>query len=382
MDRIAAGLDERPAVAVKLEAPGPKRLLALDGGGVRGLISIEILAAIERAVGPLAGYFDYVAGTSTGAILATCVSLGMPVDEIRRLFLEACPAMFRRSGGLRRWRHKYDDAALADGLKQAFAVGGAAGEAVTLGSPALKMLLLLVLRNATTDSAWPLSNNPRALFNDPALEECNLKLPLWQLVRASTAAPTYFPPERVQVGPREFLFVDGGVTAYNNPAFLLFLHATLEPYRVCWPAAPDKMLLVSVGTGSVSHADVALAADDMNLLYNARAIPAALLHATSTQQDMLCRVFGRCLHGGPLDLELGDLRWSADRTSSALPKMFTYLRYTADLSPEGLVRLGLPDIDPRAVQDLDSLEHLEELQRVGRTAARAVTPSPLQAFAR
>ena len=82
---------------------------------------------------------------------------------------------------------------------------------------------MMVMRNATTDSPWPLSNNPKAKYNDAARADCNLKLPLWQLVRASTAAPTYFPPEVVRVG-RDFIFVDGAVTMYNNPAFQLFLN--------------------------------------------------------------------------------------------------------------------------------------------------------------
>jgi patatin-like phospholipase/acyl hydrolase len=116
---------------------------------------------------------------------------------------------------------------------------------------------MIVLRNATTDSAWPVSNNPKAKYNDLAVRGAgsNLYLPLWQLVRASTAAPTYFPPEIVEVGPRQFVFVDGGVTMYNNPAFQLFLMATTESYRLCWPAGEDQMLLVSVGTGASANAN-------------------------------------------------------------------------------------------------------------------------------
>jgi patatin-like phospholipase/acyl hydrolase len=68
------------------------------------------------------------------------------------------------------------------------------GEDMTLGSDKLQTLLLLVLRSATTDSPWPLSNNPSAKYNDRNRADCNLLLPLWQLVRASTAAPTYFHP--------------------------------------------------------------------------------------------------------------------------------------------------------------------------------------------
>ena len=77
-------------------------------------------------------------------------------------------------------------------------------------------------------------NNPAAKYNQRDRKDCNLDLPLWQLVRASTAAPVYFPPEVVKLGRKEFIFVDGGITTYNNPAFQLFLMATLPPYRLCW----------------------------------------------------------------------------------------------------------------------------------------------------
>ena len=123
----------------------------------------------------------------------------------------------------------------------------------------------------------------------------NLKLPLWQLVRASTAAPTYFPPEVILLKntdkgqEKEFVFVDGGVTMYNNPAFQMFLMATLDRY---WPKAPDKrwkagaeqMLIVSVGTGTAANVRAGLDPDDMNLLYNASTIPSALMFAAQNEQ--------------------------------------------------------------------------------------------------
>jgi hypothetical protein len=61
----------------------------------------------------------------------------------------------------------------------------------TLGDDGLRTLLMMVMRNVTTDSPWPVTNNPLAKYNDRARPDCNLKLPLWQLVRASTAAPTF-----------------------------------------------------------------------------------------------------------------------------------------------------------------------------------------------
>ena len=168
---------------------------------------------------------------------------------------------------------------------------------------------MIVLRNATTDSPWPVSSNPRAKYNDIAVcgKDSNLHLPLWQLVRASTAAPTFFPPEVINVGPHQFVFVDGGVTMYNNPAFQLFLMATSEPYRLCWPTGEDRMLLISVGTGASANANKNLSPREMNLIYNASNIPSALMAAALHEQDFLCRIFGKCLAGDPLDREVGDV---------------------------------------------------------------------------
>jgi hypothetical protein len=369
-------------VAEKVRADGPKRLLALDGGGIRGLIAVEILGAIEQAVGsPLADYFDYVAGTSTGAILASCISKGMSVREIRDCFDEAGELMFKGASVFDRPRHKYSAEPLSSMLKKVFATGD--GRELRLGSPELRTLLLLVLRNATTDSPWPLSNNPAARFNDRSLPDCNLDLPLWRLVRASTAAPTYFPPEEIHLADKEeFLFVDGGVTSYNNPAFLLFLAATLEPYRLEWPTGPENLLLVSVGTGFSAKADASLRPAQMHLFYSAKSVPSALIASASVQQDLLCRVFGRCLHGGLIDGELGDLRYRADRSAPGLPQLFTYLRYTADVSRSGLDAIGLVGVDVERVDRLDAIDSMADLRRVGVAAARAVDPAHFAGFER
>src|SRR4051794_32659813 len=179
-------------VQAKLSKRGPRKLLSLDGGGIRGLITIEILAKIERIVREqsgrpslvLADYFDYIAGTSTGAVIGTLLALGRSVDEIRGIYLDCGRMMFDKTTILgrlealgrkvphgddvvmgaemlgyyaKRWAGekeayaRYPDAPLAGKLKEL--VGGD----TTLASDDLKTLLLLVLSNATTDSPWPLS---------------------------------------------------------------------------------------------------------------------------------------------------------------------------------------------------------------------------------
>jgi hypothetical protein len=193
-----------------------------------------------------------------------------------------------------------------------------------------------------------------------------LELPLWQIVRASTAAPTFFPPEVVQVGPSRFVFQDGGVTPYNNPAFLLFLMATSSPYRLGWPTGPEKLLLVSVGTGSVPNDQASLVPNKMNLLYLIGAIPNALMFAALNEQDLMCRMFGETLMGLPLDGEIGDL---LAPDGSGLPKLFTYIRYNAELTRRGLDNLGLSAMQPDDVKRLDSVLHKDDLVALGRAVA-------------
>jgi patatin-like phospholipase/acyl hydrolase len=348
----------------------PRKLLALDGGGIRGLLSIEILARMEvllrEALGKgedfvLADYFDYVAGTSTGAIIATCVSWGMSVNEIRTFYEKSGANIFDKASVLRRYRYRYQDENLMRLLQDVF------GKDTTLETDKLQTLLMIVLRNATTDSPWPVSNNPQAKYNDQARADCNLKLPLWQLVRASTAAPVYFPPELVRVGTTDFIFVDGGITMYNNPAFHLFLMATVEPFNLNWPAGEDNMLVISVGTGTSPDANTELRSTDMHMLYNAASLPAALMFAALNEQDFLCRVFGKCVAGDPLDREVGNL---IGKHGPVSPKLFTYARYNAELTRDGLNQLGLPDIEPKNVQALDSIEYLKDLQRIGKAVGQ------------
>jgi patatin-like phospholipase/acyl hydrolase len=372
------------ATKAKKGEQATRKLLALDGGGIRGVMTLEVLAKIESELQQklgrtekfvLADYFDYIAGTSTGAIIATCLSLGMRVDAIRKFYIDSGPAMFDKSNILRRYLlNKFQDQKLSKKLQAVIAEQS--GEPVaTLGSKALKTYLMLVLRNATTDSPWPISNNPKAKYNDRSLPDCNLDLPLWQLVRASTAAPTYFPPEVITFKGKdknyEFIFVDGGVTMYNNPAFQLFLMATVKPYNLSWPTGEDKMLLVSIGTGTAADANKNLTPEQMNIIYNASSLPSAFMFAASNEQDFLCRVFGRCLQGGQLDEEVWDMK-EANGEGPANPKLFTYMRYNADLSRDGLDALGLPNIEPRSVQQMDSVDHITELQEVGRAVAKQV----------
>ena len=111
--------------------------------------------------------------------------------------------MFDKASLLKRLRYSYNDEPLARMLQTeldkalGYTVRGRQPHA-TLGDDGLRTLLMMVLRNHTTDSPWPVSNNPGGRYNQRVRDDgtprldCNLDPPLWQLVRASTAAPTFF----------------------------------------------------------------------------------------------------------------------------------------------------------------------------------------------
>jgi hypothetical protein len=350
---VADALDIVAAPAV----PAMKRILTLDGGGIRGVFSLQILARIEALFRQrhrrddlvLADVFHLFAGTSTGAIIATLLAWGMGVREIERLYVERGGEMFARVPWYGRWKSKYRAEAIAQFFQDLFRNGERGGATATLGSPRLRALLLVIMRNASTGSPWPISNNPHARFNDRSLPDCNLDIPLWQLLRASTAAPTFFPPEEIAVGPTRHVFVDGGITPFNNPSLLAVLMATLPPYRLCWPATRKALHVISVGTGGVAARLPRKLAANVHLMDQLRFVIPALLGSVSVEQDLVCRVVGDCLHGAPLDSEIGALE--APSLFPPSEQKFTYVRYDQPITAAA----GEPELD-----DLGAIPLLQE----------------------
>jgi hypothetical protein len=155
--------------------------------------------------------------------------------------------------------------------------------------------------------------------------------------------------------------------------------ATAEPYNVRWRTKrPEDMLLVSIGTGTSPQPNGELEPDQMNLLFNASTIPSALMFAALNEQDLLCRVFGKCLEGDPIDREVGTMVEGSAEHGARGPlesKLFTYIRYNAELTRAGLARIGIEDIEPEHVQKLDSVKYKHELQRVGEAVASSKVKS-------
>ncbi|MDX2276724.1 MAG: patatin-like phospholipase family protein [Hyphomonadaceae bacterium] len=249
----------------RFKRPGPKRILALDGGGARGLLSLGVLAQLEhhlaeRSGDPgfrLAHYFDLIGGTSTGAIIATTLALEWRVADVVDLYFKLLPAIFAKSqapGPLRLLTPGFKNTALTQALKEHL-------DDRTLCSSDLKTGLAIHAKRIDSGSAWILVNNPDWIyFNAEARGEsiANRDFYLRDLVQASAAAPTYFADVRIPMARNKRggvssygHFFDGGVSPNNNPALQLLLTVPEPAFGFNWPLGEENLLIWSIGTGYV-----------------------------------------------------------------------------------------------------------------------------------
>lgn len=360
----------------------PRRLLAIDGGGLCGLIPAEALIQIEQQLNkltgteaPLCDHFDLIAGTSTGAILAAGLALGLKAKTLRDFYLDYGKEIFTKSWLLERLWHKYPSGPLEKRLKEVLK------ERTTLGGADLRTQILIVTKNATLGNDWFFSNNKNNRFY-----KNNAGLPLWQVVRASTAAPTYFPPQPITIcdekGKKQTCeFVDGGVSSYNNPALQVFLEATIPEYGNGWPMGVDKVLLLSLGTGFNSTTIPEGKASRFNLLNWAGYIIKEIMNEANLQQNLLLRIIGQRpgdVHSATIELvnsgaakgTPNDTALTQVTTTLGPKKLLTYQRVTVGLTRERLDQLGLKDIDPVKVREMDAADQIGNMQRVGEAVAR------------
>jgi uncharacterized protein len=218
-----------------------RRVLSIDGGGVRGLVPALVLDALERRTGrSVADLFDVVAGTSTGAILALGLlhpgPSGRPswrARDLVELYETSGATIFTRSavrclqtlnGYL---APKYDGDVLTALLQRQF------------GETPLRAALRDVLVTAYD------ARRRTPYFFRTGRPSCGAEQPMWLVARASAAAPTYFTPARVvdEIGDR--WLVDGGVFA-SSPAMCAWTEACHAP------GAFDDVLVASLGTGELS----------------------------------------------------------------------------------------------------------------------------------
>jgi hypothetical protein len=188
-----------------------KRILSIDGGGIKGVFPASFLASVEDSLRqPLASYFDLVVGTSTGGIIALGLGLGLSAKQILNFYVEHGPSIFRGNRLLRCMRRlgisKYSPAPLQKALEDVFG-------SRRLGESRKRLVIPSFNLDSGDVHVWKTSHHPRL--------ERDYKVQVVEVALSTAAAPTYFPTHRGAAG---MSLIDGGMWA-NNPVAVAIVEA-------------------------------------------------------------------------------------------------------------------------------------------------------------
>lgn len=258
------------------------KVLAIDGGGIRGIIPAVILGALQARLNQeLWRYFDLIAGTSTGGIIALGIgtrgSNGQPYspDQLVELYVQNGPAIFRKIPAwtwLRQFlRPKYSPNPLEATLKKFFKD--------TRFSSALTPLLI---SSYDLQSQLPFFFKSHRIASDRTYDWA-----VTSIARATSAAPTFFQAVHLSTGKEDYALVDGGVFA-NNPAVAAYAEA-----HWLYPDA-TKFVVVSVGTGDRQDRITYARAKKWGLVGWARQIVPVLMDSVSEAVDYELKSFSGC----------------------------------------------------------------------------------------
>jgi uncharacterized protein len=354
-----------------LFGPGPKRILSLDGGGVRGAISVAFLERIEAIISERLGtearlgdWFDLVGGTSTGALIAGALALGYRAEQIKEFYLRLAPRAFQPTRwGIPLFQAKFN----ADGLRAEILK---IVQDRKLSSADLITGLCVVTKRMDTCSPWIVANNPNAPYwLDGATHDGNENYSLATLVRASTAAPHFFDPEELTISKdEEGLFIDGGVTPFNNPSLALFQMATFKPFGICWPTGPDRLSVTSIGTGTYrprfAYAEEGIGRFAKLAYYALMSLMTDAETLTLAQMQWM----GECLTEWKINSEVGSLCAEVPQGG----KMFRFMRYDVKLEVNWLrdeLDVKVSENDAERYRGMDNPAIVNEIYEIAKLAA-------------
>jgi uncharacterized protein len=237
--QVCEQLSRLPLVRGRVSDGISFRILALDGGGIKGAFTASVLATLEKSLGESIGtQFDLIAGTSTGGILAIAVGMGLKPQDMLGFYRERGPVIFPTMRFHRRWkrelrhlfRPKHSQATLLRELKKAYFPGD---QHKVLGESACRLVV----------PAYDAVSGVCHIFRTPhhPLLKADEFTNAAEVALATAAAPTYFSAARVQNMISNAPYFDGGVWA-NCPAMATIVEA------VCYLNVPlDRIDVLSIG---------------------------------------------------------------------------------------------------------------------------------------
>jgi len=207
------------------------QILSLDGGGIKGIFSAAVLAAVEKDLSvKIVDHFDLIVGTSTGGIIALGLGLGLSPKEIVSFYVQKGPEIFKNVFSTRSILHwtfrKFSQRKLMEALTDPEFFGDK-----TLGDSTKRLVI----------PSYNLGEDDVYLFKTPHHERLkrDWKVPAWQVALATSAAPTYFPVSRHVDHQRH---IDGGIWA-NNPTMVGVVEAVSM-----LDISLDQIRVLSLGT--------------------------------------------------------------------------------------------------------------------------------------
>jgi patatin-like phospholipase/acyl hydrolase len=309
------------------------KILSIDGGGIRGIIPAIILDAMAtRLGGDLWNRFDLIAGTSTGGIIAlgigTACHAGQPYSpaELLNLYVENGAKIFKRNwltAEMQFVHPKYSP----NSLEQVLATFFGDTELASALTP-------LLISSYDLQGQLPFFFKSHKIAADPAY---NWKVR--ELARATSAAPTYFPPLHLATGSEDYALADGGVYV-NNPAMAAYAEARNlydDAERVA-----QKFTVVSVGTGNRQDSITYVESKEWGLLGWARQLVPVFMDSVSEAVDyQLSNIPGCTYHR----LQLSHLQAAEADMDNVMPENLTNLQQAArDYVAQSAIQKKLDEI--------------------------------------
>jgi hypothetical protein len=311
-----------------------KTILSIDGGGIRGIIPLAALVKLESRSGkPCRHFFDMVAGTSTGAVIAAGLALGVSARGLLALYRNLAQEAFRR---LPFWQvafnlgnHRYDNTFIGQTL-----------DVIGADRPLNSLPVDVMITAKNTDSG----RTDFFVRDHPSNARLWGTLSLKDAVLASIAAPTYFPSHSANVLGETHTWVDGGVSVSGNPCYqaaVEALHYSDDRFQ------PGNTRMYSFGTGRSPH-----------LIDPARAT--FLGWASWTLSELM---------DDASEWQSAVTRREYDRTGR-----MEFRRYQVDLAPDVMELLGVEIPPDRQVSDidLDSVWAIDLLNEIGQAFADVI----------
>ena len=363
----------------------PKRILSLDGGGIRGIITLQYLKKIETLLRDryqkpdfvLADYFDFIGGTSTGSIIATALSLGHDVDYITKQY-EALGTKVFPASGLTKLLNFCRFGVLFN-KKQLLIELNAIFREERLDSEKVKTGLGIVAKRADKSSTWLFYNHP-----DQKYYGHNRDILLKNAVRASTAAPIVFLPEKLKIKDTPLekekiktgWFEDGGVSMHNNPTLLLFFTAILRGdesdgrngFGFEWAKGAEKLMIVSIGTGFWRNERSLKSLKSYNPFLKLKVLLGVLMDDSSLLTEVFMQLMAK---NSPTARKIDSMYGILKNETLVAEPLFHYLRYNLDIEQETLKNEDGSSFSDESIESLRDMTIAKNIPILGKLSKKA-----------